>query len=83
MAATASATATTAMTEIGSAISSLTAKATSAISPASPREHHLDGEELEHSLNANYNEMDELMGEMGLVDSEDEEEADDDGIDLR
>ena len=76
VASAASWTATAAVSELGSAISCLTAL-------PSQSEQHLEGEKLQTSLQANYNEMDELMGEMGLDNSDDEEQADDDDIDLR
>ena len=76
VASAASWTATAAVSELGSTISCLTAL-------PSQSEQHLEGEKLQTSLQANYNEMDELMGEMGLDNSDDEEQADDDDIDLR
>jgi hypothetical protein len=95
VAATASTAATARMTEIGSALSSsilaatnIPATTTTTTTPLPDVYEHdnLDGEDLQKSIAANYNEMEDLMGEMGLDDSEDNEDDvvdDDDDIDLR
>ncbi len=83
------------MTEIGSAISTsilagtnIPATTTAATTPSTDVYEHdiLDGEDLQKLIAANYNEMEDLMGEMGLDDSENKEDDvddDDDDIDLR
>jgi hypothetical protein len=92
--------ASTRVAEIGGAISSTilpvaTNKALTTAKPDSAPERYehgnLDGEELQKSITANFNEMEDLMGKFGLDESDDNGEDvdgsndgdDDEDIDLR
>lgn len=66
--------------------SSMLAATTKTTSLPNVYEHdNLDGEELQKSIAANYNEMEDLMGKLGLSESDDTKDDvdNDDDIDLR
>lgn len=90
VAATASTVATARISEIGNALSSPYVATENHLPAASssPSDEHvdanLDGEALQQSIAANYDEMENLMGHMGLdSDQEIVDEDSDDDIDLR
>lgn len=87
--------ASTRVSEISGAISSSilpvsSNKASTTMKPTSSPERYkhgnLDGEELQNSIAANFNEMEDLMGKWGLDEAEsrgEDVDDDDDDIDLR